>query len=399
MFEHTPLPPDPRTGIAVLSVDEVVDRECDTIVIGGGVIGLGIAWRLARAGLSVIVLERNALPVGEASWAAAGMLAPLAELEFDEFELHRFAALSQELWPQLVDELNQDAAASITLDTAGTLMVGVDPDDAAALQRRAQYMRKLGLPVQQLTGAEAREREPLLDPAIASALWCAGDIQVDNRAVAVALAHAAVQRGVRIAAHAEVRNITLKQGVIAELTDGRGVRARQVVLAAGAWTRSIEGLQPDVNLPVRPVRGQMMSFAWPKGERLLRHVVRGPDAYLVPKADRLVVGATSEERGFERALTGGGLLQLLEGARDLCPALLECNVLETWCGFRPGSRDNQPLLGPTGLPGVFVATGHYRNGIQLTAATLHAMERCLLLGDTSLVHEFQPDRFQTRRRA
>jgi glycine oxidase len=172
-----------------------------------------------------------------------------------------------------------------------------------------------------------------------------------------------------------------------------------VVLAAGAWTRSIEGLQPDVNLPVRPVRGQMMSFAWPKGERLLRHVVRGPDAYLVPKADRLVVGATSEERGFERALTGGGLLQLLEGARDLCPALLECNVLETWCGFRPGSRDNQPLLGPTGLPGVFVATGHYRNGIQLTAATLHAMERCLLLGDTSLVHEFQPDRFQTRRRA
>lgn len=399
MLEPSSPTPDPRSVIPVLPVDAIAGQDCDTVIIGGGIMGLGIAWRLARAGLSVIVLERNALPVSEASWAAAGMLAPLAELEFDEFELHRFAALSQELWPRLVEELNQDAPTPIALDTAGTLIVGVDPDDAAALQRRAVYMRKLGLPVQELTGAQAREREPLLDPAITSALWCAGDIQIDNRAFSVALAHAAVRRGVRIAVQAAVRNIKLVQGVSVQLADGRAVHGRRVVLAAGAWSRSIEGLQPDVGIPVRPVRGQMMSFAWPKGERLLRHVVRGPDAYLVPKDDRLVVGATSEERGFERALTGGGLLQLLEGARDLCPTLLECNVLETWCGFRPGSRDNQPLLGPTALPGVFVATGHYRNGIQLSAATLHAMERCLLFDDPSLVREFQPDRFQTRRRA
>jgi glycine oxidase len=155
MFEPSSLLPDPRSGVAVVPLEAVADQDCDTVVIGGGIMGLGIAWRLARAGCSVIVLERNAHPVSEASWAAAGMLAPLAELEFDEFELHRFAALSQELWPGLVTELNQDAPGPIALDTAGTLVVGVDPDDAAALQRRAAYMRKLGLPVQELTGAQA----------------------------------------------------------------------------------------------------------------------------------------------------------------------------------------------------------------------------------------------------
>lgn len=348
----------------------------DLLVIGAGIMGLGVAWRAARRGWRVTVLERGAL-AREASWAAGGMLAPNAEIEFDELELLALGEASQARWPTFVAELEADAESAVGFDDTGTLLVSVDRDEAEAIRRTYDEQRARGLEVAWLSGDACRAAEPYLSPYVHSGIRCPGDYNVDNRRVLDALICAAKARGVRLREGCEVRGVRSDGARVAGVTlaSGERVDAPRVVVAAGAWSRQLEGLAPPPR--VRPVKGQMLAVGCtdPRApdEVLLRHVIRSTEVYLVPKAERIVVGATSEERGFDRAVTAGGVYDLLRRAYDVFPAIYELPLLETWVGFRPGSRDNGPLVGPADLEGLYYATGHYRNGIQQAPLTVEGL--------------------------
>ncbi len=344
----------------------------DVLIVGGGVIGLSLGWRLAERGRSVTVFERDRVGRG-ASYAAAGMLAPAAEIQFEEGDLYRLGRESLRRWPAFARALEAASGTGVDYRAEGTLVVADDRDAAEALRRLYRFQQAHGVPVEWLTGAEAREAEPMLSPRLAAAVFSPEDHQVDNRRVLEALRVAAERAGVRLREGVAVEAVEpdgRRPAVVTE--DGGRVEASVVVLAAGAWVRGIGGIEPAV--PVRPVKGQMLSLhAEPPFE--LRHVVRGPDAYLAPKSDgRLVVGATSEERGFDTSVTAGGLYRLLEGAIAVVPGTEELEVSETWAGLRPASRDHAPLLG-TAAPGVVLATGHYRHGVLLTPVTAGELAR------------------------
>ncbi|HEX8299770.1 MAG TPA: glycine oxidase ThiO, partial [Rubricoccaceae bacterium] len=365
-------------------------------VVGAGVAGLGVAWRLAESGARVLVVDRGAAGRG-ATWAAAGMLAPSAEIGFEELDLYGLARESLARWPAFAADLHAATGLDVGLRTEGTLVVADDRDSLVALQRLFAFQTEQGAPVEWLGGEAARDREPLLSPRIPGAVWSRGDYQVDNRALAGALAAAVEATGGEIRTGVAVARVEPDNARPAVITDaGERIPARAVVLAAGAWTRGLTGVEPA---PVRPVKGQMLSLRMTTDVRL-GVTVRGPAAYLVPKSDgRLVVGATSEERGHDTAVTAGGLYRLLEGAVALVPGLEELDVVETWAGLRPASRDHAPILGRTSAPGVVAATGHYRHGILLapvTADEVAAEVRALLAGSPEtrpLLGPFSPLRF------
>ena len=338
----------------------------DVLVIGGGVIGMSVAWRLARRGHAVELVERGALGRG-ATWAAAGMLAPAAELGFEELDLYALGRESLRRWPAFARQLEAEAGEPVGYRDEGTIVVADDRDSAAALRRLFQFQREHGAPVEWWTGDEAVDAEPLLSPRLPAAIWSPDDHQVDNRQLVGALAHAVRGAGVGVRENAPVASVTPGAPPAVELATGERLAARVLVLAAGAWSAGLDGLTPAP--PVRPVKGQMLSLRM-SDALSLRHVVRGPDAYLVPKSDgRLVVGATSEEMGHDTVVTGGGLYRILEGAVDVVPAVEEMALLETWAGLRPASRDHAPLLGASPHPGVVYATGHYRHGVLLAPVT------------------------------
>ncbi len=371
----------------------------EVAVVGGGVVGLGVAWRLAEAGRRVVVLERGRVGRG-ATWAAAGMLAPSAELGFEELDLYALGRESLRRWPAFARDLRQSSGIDVGYRDEGTLVVADDRDSARALRRLFAFQQEHGARVEWLTGDEAADLEPLLSPRLPAAIHSPDDHQVDNRALAEALHRAAERAGVAIREDAPVESIEPDATSPAlVLADGERVEARVVVLAAGAWSASVGGLAPAP--PVRPVKGQMLSLRLDPERGLdLRHVVRGPDAYLVPKPDgRLVVGATSEEVGHDTAVTAGGLYRILEGAVEVVPGVEEMEVVETWAGLRPASRDHAPLLGASAHAGVVYATGHYRHGILLapvTAEEVAAEVGAILDGRAEtrpLLAPFSPRRF------
>lgn len=363
------------------------------LIIGAGTIGLAIGWELARAGTPVRMFDRDE-PGRGATWKAGGMLAPDAELQFEEPELYKLNRESLRRWPSFAEELEQASNIDLGFRTEGTLTVAPDEDSAAAMERVYRFQTKVGANVERLMGAEAREREPFLAPHVAGAVYTR-DAQVDNRAVVRALTTALQNRGAMIHSQTEIEAIRPDPehpGVVT--TSGEHIVGRTVINAAGAWSRKIDGLEDAVRPPVRPVRGQILEL---EGRPTfdLRHVVRGPDAYLVPKADgRVLVGATSEEKGFEKAVTAGGLYSLLEGAIELVPGIRELTVRTSDVGLRPGTRDNAPLLGPSGAPGVIYATGHYRHGILLTPVTAQEIASLVRTGTVSeWLEPFLPSRF------
>jgi glycine oxidase len=353
----------------------------DAVVIGGGVMGLSSAWSLADLGHDVLLLEQETVGSG-ASRAAAGMLAPYAEIEFHEDALLAFAEESQKLWPAFAEEVEQESSVDIEFDDTGTLLVALDPDTRSELERQYDYQKSRGAPVEWLSADACREREALLSPYISDGVYSPRDYQVSNRRTVDALATIAREKGVHIEEHAKVERLIVEHGNLVGVgcSDDSTFRAERVVIASGAWTSLLSGAS---NLPkmFRPVKGQMVALEMPD-ELSVQHVVRGPGTYLVPKADgSLVVGATSEERGFDASLTAGGLYELLRGAYEILPASYEFPVKETWTGFRPGSRDNGPLLGETDVNGLFVVAGHYRNGIQQLPATYRAMRKVFAGGE------------------
>ena len=363
-------------------------------IVGAGVAGLAIGWRLAEAGERVTIFEKGKAGRGT-SWQAAGMLAPDAEIGFEELELYRLSRESLCRWPAFAEALEAASGQGVDLRTEGTFAVADDPDSAEALRRRYEFQKEQGLGVEWLSAGEALEREPFLAPRLAAAVFAPDDYQVDNRRLVEALRVAFERAGGTLREDTPVASVApdaRHPSVTSEA--GERVEAQAVVVAAGVGTRAIEGLEP---LPaVRPVKGQMVELQATR-PFALEHVVRGPDAYLAPKSDgRLLVGATSEERGFDRRVTAGGLFALLEGAREVVPGIDELEVTATWAGLRPAARDNAPLLGPSALPGVVAATGHYRHGVLLAPVTAEEIARFVLTGgETSRwIEPFLPTRFE-----
>jgi glycine oxidase len=364
----------------------------DVVVVGGGIIGLACAWRIAQRGASVAVVDPE---TGRgASWAAAGMLAPVTEVHYGEEALLRLNLLSAEVYPAFVAELTEETGRDVGYRRAGTVMVARDGDDNAALDEVFTYQRELGLDVERLNGRECRSLEPALSPRVRGGIHVAGDHQVDNRALVAALTIACNRRGVEIVP-ARATKVEISSGRVAGVdTDAAGsISTGRVVLACGAGLASIAGLE-QAGLPkVRPVKGQLIHL---RGNVPLVHGnVRGLEVYLVGRSDgRLVVGATVEEQGFDVTITAGALHDLLRTAYELVPGITELEVVETAAGLRPATPDNAPVLGPTTVEGLAVATGHYRNGVLLSPVTAAAIAEVVHSGRVSQdIQPFLPSRF------
>jgi glycine oxidase len=363
----------------------------DVLVAGGGVIGLAVAWRAAQRGLSVTVVDDS--PGSGASWAAAGMLAPVAEAAYGEEPLVALGRASLGLYPSFVAELEQASGVDVGLRTAGTLLVGFDEDDVRALDHTHAYHLELGLSATRLTPRACRTREPALTPRLRGGVQVSGDHSVNARALHVALLVAAAHAGVGLV-RSRIAGLEASDRVAGlRLQDGSVLTADQVVLALGPWSGQLPGVPP---LPVRPVKGQILRL---RGERLLqgtvRALVRGRSVYLVPyDGDGLIIGASVEEQGFDGRVTAGAVLELLRDATEVVPGVTELELVETLARWRPGTPDNGPMLGASSLPGLVLATGHYRNGVLLTPVTA-AVIAAVLAGDAvpAVAQPFSPGRF------
>jgi glycine oxidase len=349
----------------------------DVAIVGGGIVGLAIAWRARARGLTVLVLDRGELGVGT-SRVAAGMLAPVAEADAGERALLELGLRSAARWPQFAQELVDASGVDIDYRTCGTLMLARDRDEAEALERERDLRERLGLRVERLLPSAARRLEPALAPTLRGALHLPDDHAVDPRLVCAALARACERAGA-----------VLRPGV--EVDDLASLRAEQVVVAAGPWSGAF-----GEEAHVRPVKGQSLRLRDAAGPGLLDRIVRFEGGYLVPRGDgRYVLGATTEERGFDTAVTAGGVYELLRDAGELVPGVLELEVEETIAGLRPGTPDNAPILGRSPSdPRIVWATGHYRNGVLLAPVTAELIA-AELVGEPE-DHAFGPQRFHSR---
>jgi glycine oxidase len=373
----------------------------DLLVVGGGVIGLSIAWRARERGMSVTLLERETAGSGT-SRVAAGMLAPVAEVEFGEAgrRVLELGLRSVELWPQFAEQLQQAAQTDVGFLRTGTLLLARDEDEARELERQIAFRDSLGLSTKRLRGSEARGREPALAPAVRLALEAPDDHSVDPRRVLDALNVACRAAGVVVREHAPVARIETQPAgervAGALLRDGEHVAAERIVIAAGAWSGELEGIATDARVPVRPVRGQLLRLRDPSGPGLLRSVVRFEGGYIVPRTDgRYVLGATVEERGFDLEPDVGGIYELLRDAHELVPGVSELKIEELCVGLRPGTPDNAPAIGWGAPEGLLWATGHHRNGILLAPLTAQLVVE-LLAGEqpqAELLRACAPERF------
>lgn len=369
----------------------------DVVVVGGGVIGLACAWRAAARGLRVTVIDDR--PGRGATWAAAGMLAPVTEAHYGEEALVRLNVASAGRWPAFAQELEGDSGSRVGYRACGTLAVAVDAGDRDVLVELHRFQRSLGLDCEVLSSRECRALEPLLTPSIRGGLLAGGDHQVDNRSLVDALLGAVDHRGVEVR-RSRVAEILVGNGraVGVGLVGGDHLGAGSVLLAAGCWSGQLAGLPAELASAVRPVKGHILRLRGPARPALLssnvRGLVKGKPLYLVPRADgTIVVGATVEEQGFDTTVRAGPVRDLLGDAVDLVPALGELQLAETAAGLRPGSADNAPIIGRTSLPGLSVAAGHFRNGILLAPLTAEAMA-AVLAGESepTLVAPFSPRR-------
>ncbi|WP_189038511.1 glycine oxidase ThiO [Streptomyces daqingensis] len=372
----------------------------DVVVAGGGLIGLVTAWRAAQRGLTVAVVDPA--PGGGAARVAAGMLAAVTELHYGEEALLGLNLASAARYPDFTAELEEASGEEIGYRSCGTLAAAFDADDRAALRELHTLQQRCGLDSQWLTGRECRRLEPMLAPSVRGGLRVDGDHQADPRRLAAALLSACERSGVRfVRASAARLSVEAGRATGVVLEDGTAVRAEQTVLSLGSYAARLNGMPPEVVPPVRPVKGQVVRLRMPPSRygpflsRTVRAVVRGGHIYLVPRATgELVIGATSEEMGWDTTVTAGGVYELLRDAHELVPGLTELPLEETCAGLRPASPDNAPLLGPTALPGLHLAAGHYRNGVLLTPVTGDAMGELLATGEVpELVRPFSPTRF------
>ena len=373
-----------------------MSEQSDVVVVGGGVIGLACAWRAAQRGLDVTVLERER-PGAGASWVAAGMLAPVTEAQFGEQGLLRLNLAAAASYPEFAAELEESSGVTIGYRRCGAVYLALDRDDVEELKRLEAFQRSLGLEVEWLLPRRCRELEPGLSTACAGGLWAATDGEVDPRALVQALAAAAERAGATIHQGAEVvRGLFDGERLVGVETEyGTRYAGGAVVLAAGAWSGEMSWLPEQARPPIRPVKGQVLRLRAPVEEPLCERLIRTPFVYVVPRADgRVVVGATTEERGFDTTVTAGGVHELLREAYRVLPDVAELELEEAIAGLRPGSPDNTPSIGPGAVPGLIVATGHYRNGILLAPVTADAVVALLTGEEPPLpLDACAPDRF------
>jgi glycine oxidase len=360
------------------------------LVVGGGIIGCAAAYELARSGCRVTVFERAA-PGAEASSAAAGLLAPIDDSTDTNFA--RLALASWRLYPDVVRDLQERTGIDVEYVTRGTIY----PMSGAQKRRDVpQWADIKEFGVELLEGEELHRREPALSPKIQDAIFVKGDHWLNNQRLVLAYAQAAVSAGVELRSGDNVSRLVVEDGrARAVVTDGERIDGDAVLLAAGAWSGE---LMAELGSPLRiePRRGQMIALAHVPA--VVRHCVHG-EVYLAPRpSGELLIGATVERAGFQRAVTAEGIAGLLHSAFELVPSLRKLSIARTWCGFRPWAPDSLPVLGPwPGVDGLFVATGHFRNGILLAPITARLMTEWITGRPLSLaVKDFLPDRFVRR---
>ncbi len=366
----------------------------DITIVGGGIAGLSVALEARRRGHAVTLIDQK-VPGRETSHVAAGMLAPLVEARIVERNLLNLGKEALEKWPEYAARMEELLGRSIGYRREGTIITGVEPDHESRNRHIAEEYRQLGLPIEEVDREALRVMEPLLSPSVSSGLYAPSDQQVDNRALIKGMVELARKdEGVEILARRRVYAIEEVGEAIRVLYDGGEKVSSTVVLSAGAWVREIAGIPPFLAGAIRPIKGEILRLGQPD-RPLLRHIVRTPEVYLVPKADgTLVVGASTEERGFERQNRVGPLFELLRSAWETLPGVYELPLLEIASGFRPATLDHAPVIGRVDATRLFVAGGFYRHGILLAPFVAQELIRYIETDEepTSL-REFRPDRF------
>lgn len=369
----------------------------EILIIGGGVIGLSIARELNRRGVRGITVVEQGRCGEQSSWAAAGMLGAQAETD-EPGDMLAFLAESRSKYPELAASLFGDTAIDIELDQKGTLYLAFDDDDVRQISARVQWQQKAGLNVQTMTAAEVRRTEPFVSPEVIGGALFPNDWQVENRKLIKALRHYADLNDVKIVEERSVIDlISQNGGVRGARTDEGEIIAGKTILATGAWTSLIKLGDVDMPLKVEPVRGQIVAFQTAK--RLIGHVIYSRRGYIVPRADgRILAGSTSENVGFEKAVTDSAASALQQMAAEIAPNLSSLAITDHWSGLRPFAMDGLPVLGAfAGIDGMTIATAHYRNGILLAPLTAKLVADKVLKNIVpSYLTTFSPDRFRLR---
>lgn len=345
------------------------------VIVGAGVAGLSIGWRLLQAGAQVTILDRGQ-PGGGATWAAAGMLAVTAELE-DAAQAERdFAVQSNALWPAFAAEVEQASGMAVGFVRSGSLLLAADKAELEAMRERGQILDAAGV----------RALAPMLSDDLPGGLWAPDEAQVDSRALGEALTIAFLSAGGSILPNEAVVTIEHREGAaVALLTPYGRYHADVFVVAAGAWSGQLD-------IPIVPVKGEVIALSPPAGAVLPGPVIWGNGIYLVPRGHRLLVGATVQDAGFDTSLTAHARDSLRARAERLIPSLRQWSLAEHWAGLRPKTPDGLPLLGPAHSHNLFVAGGQYRNGILFAPAIAQIMAD-LVLGKGQIIPAFDPRRF------
>jgi glycine oxidase len=369
-------------------------KNFDAVIAGGGLIGGAIALELALDGVRVALFDRGA-PGREASWAGAGILSPVPENPAT-IPLVPLSKASMALYPEFVARVQEISGKDVGFRRKGTLEALFSRDAARELSTHVALQHGWGLRAEPISAEDARELEPALSPEVEAAVLRPDEASVDNRALTMAVLEAARKSGVEIFANHKAQGILCDNQRCAGLRfENENVFAKWTIIAAGSFSASIAGVA--AHAPVRPAKGQMVSL---RSERLkIERVLWSDKIYLVPRNDgRILAGATVEYVGFEKNVTAGGLRKILDGAIELAPNLAQAQVEETWAGLRPDSPDHLPILGPTEMDGLLIATGHFRSGISLTPITARLTCEWIMQQRVSVDWErFSPLRFAETR--
>lgn len=374
-------------------------KNFDAVIVGGGVIGAAIAFELAAEKLRVLVVDRQE-PGRETSWAAAGMLSPGPDSP-EAVPLVPLAKESLQLYPDFVAAIEEASGRLVEFARKGTLELFAGPDGENERGKMIEEYRDLGLPIETISAAAARGLEPELGSAASAVAWLPEEATVDPRLLTEAVLAAAERRGAEIRAGVAVESLWCERGACSGViaADGEKIEGEHVVIAAGAFCGTIKDCVSggERNLAryaqVRPVRGQLVALR--SATMKLKKVLRSSRGYLVPRRDgRIIAGSTLENAGFVKQVTPDGIRRILEGAKELAPALAGAEIVEQWAGLRPDSPDHLPIIGPTDMKGLLIATGHYRNGILLAPVTAKIVRDWIVSGKASFMAEnFSPLRF------
>ena len=355
------------------------------LIVGGGIAGLAIAWRLRCDGMDVELIERGICGRG-ASWAAAGMIAPGGEATGESGPLALFARRARAAWPSFAALLEGESGIMVSYRNSGSLALAQNESQARLMRQQSNHYATW------LDHGDLLAREPLLSTKLAGALHFPHDAQVDNRAVCEALRAALLARNVNIHENCDAQSLVCSGGKVQGLITSRSaIEADRIVLACGAWTNLIPGIECDLP-PVKPVKGQMIACIPPVGSALPNALIWSAEVYLVPRGDRLLIGATVEDAGFDISVDHRACEEMLRSAVQLIPSVTRWELAEFWAGLRPRTPDGAPVLGATATEGLYVASGQFRNGILFAPAVADFMLE-ILRGNASVIAAFDPLRF------